>query len=60
MRLGKVTSEELAGSLGDVIPIASNMGVEFHEIGAAFAGMSKTGANASKISYSAKADIGDH
>ena len=48
VRLGKLAPEELAGAMGSVIPIASNMGVEFHEVGAAMAAMSKTGTNASR------------
>ena len=48
VREGKLEADELAGSMGRVIPIASNMGVGFHEIGAAFAGMSRTGTNAAE------------
>ena len=39
VREGKLESGELAGAMGGVIPIASNMGVEFHEVGAAMAAM---------------------
>ena len=46
VREGKLESSELAGAMGGVIPIASNMGVEFHEVGAAMAAMSRTGTNA--------------
>ena len=46
VRLGKLAPEELAGSIGMVLPLASAMGVEFHEVGAAFAAMSRTGTNA--------------
>jgi len=46
VREGKLEASELAGAMGGVIPIASSMGVEFHEIGAAMAGMSRTGTNA--------------
>jgi len=46
VRLGKLAPDELAGAMGSVIPIASNMGIEFHEVGAAMAAMSKTGTNA--------------
>ncbi len=46
VREGKLEASELAGSMGGVIPIASNMGVEFHEVGAALAAMSRTGTNA--------------
>jgi len=47
VRLGKLAPEELAGSMGMVLPLASNLGVRFDEVGAAMAGMSKTGTDAS-------------
>ena len=47
VREGKLESSELASSMGMVLPVASNMGVQFHEVGAAFAAMSRTGTNAS-------------
>ena len=46
VRLGKLEASELAGAMGGVIPIASNMGVGFDQVGAALAAMSKTGTNA--------------
>ena len=46
VREGKLEASALAGSLGGVIPIASNMGVEFHEVAAAMAAMSRTGTDA--------------
>lgn len=48
VREGKLESSELAGAMGRVLPIASNMGVSFHEVGAAFAAMSRTGTNANE------------
>lgn len=48
VREGKLESTELAGAMGRVLPIASNMGVQFHEVGAAFAAMSRTGTNANE------------
>jgi hypothetical protein len=36
VREGKLEASELAGSMGGVIPIASNLGVEFHEVAGAF------------------------
>jgi TP901 family phage tail tape measure protein len=48
VREGKLSSEDLAGAMGAVLPMASNMGVQFHEVGAAFAAMSRTGTNASE------------
>lgn len=48
VREGKLEPAELAGSMGDVIPIASAMGVQFNEVGAAMAAMSRTGTAAGK------------
>lgn len=50
VREGKLESSELAGAMGSVLPIASNMGVTFNEVGAAFAAMSRTGTNAAVAS----------
>ena len=46
VRLGKLAPEELAGSIGQVLPLASSMGVDFNQVGAAFAAMSRTGTDA--------------
>lgn len=48
VRLGKLAPSELAGSMGRVLPIASAMGVEFNEVAAAMAAMSRTGTNANE------------
>jgi TP901 family phage tail tape measure protein len=48
VREGKVEADALAASMGGVIPMASAMGVEFHEVGAAFAAMSRTGTDANE------------
>ena len=48
VREGKLEASELAGSMGRVLPIASAMGVQFHEVGAAFAALSRTGTNAAE------------
>lgn len=48
VREGKLEASELASSMGGVLPVASNMGVQFHEVGAAFAAMSRTGTGASE------------
>lgn len=48
VREGKLEASELAGAMGRTLPIASNMGVQFHEVGAAFAAMSRTGTNANE------------
>jgi len=50
IRLGKLEPEELAGVIGDVLPLASFLGVEFNEVGAAMAAMSKTGTDAATAS----------
>jgi TP901 family phage tail tape measure protein len=50
VRLGKLAPEELAQSIGSVLPVASAMGVTFNDVGAAFAAMSKTGTNAATAS----------
>jgi TP901 family phage tail tape measure protein len=48
VREGKLNSEDLAASMGQVLPVASNMGVSFNEVGAAMAAMSRTGTNAAQ------------
>ena len=48
VREGKLEADELAGSMGRVLPVASSMGVNFNEVGAAFASMSRTGTNANE------------
>jgi TP901 family phage tail tape measure protein len=50
VREGKLESSELAGAMGQVLPIASAMGVGFDEVGAAMAAMSRTGTGASQAS----------
>lgn len=46
VREGKADAQSIAKSLGNVIPIASELGVEFHEVGASIAAMTRTGATA--------------
>jgi TP901 family phage tail tape measure protein len=46
VREGKAEAPALAQAFGRVIPIAAAMGVEFNEIGAALAAMTRTGLNA--------------
>jgi TP901 family phage tail tape measure protein len=48
VREGKLAPDELAGSIGSVLPLASAMGIEFSEVGATFAAMSRTGTDASE------------
>lgn len=55
VREGKLEASALAASMGSVLPVASNMGVQFHEVGAAFAAMSRTGTDASMAATSLNA-----
>ncbi len=48
VREGKAEADELAGSMGRVLPIASNMGVSLDQVGAAMAAMTRTGTNAAE------------
>jgi len=43
VREGKAEATDMAGAIGVVLPIASEMGVMFDDVGAAFAGMTRTG-----------------
>jgi|13_taG_2_1085334.scaffolds.fasta_scaffold11021_2 TP901 family phage tail tape measure protein len=44
---GRLDSAQLGQAMEQVVPIASEMGVEFNELGAAFAAVSRTNSNAS-------------
>lgn len=55
VREGKMEPSELAGALGKVIPVASSMGVSFDQVGAAIAGMTRTGMNAREASTALRA-----
>lgn len=46
IREGKLEAETVAGVIGKVIPIAAQLGVEFNEVGAAIATMSRIGIDA--------------
>lgn len=46
VREGKAEAPQLAASMGQVLPIASNLGVTFDQVGAAIAGMTRTGTDA--------------
>jgi len=48
VREGKLSAEELASSIGAVLPIASAMGVEFDEVGASIAAMTRLGLNSAE------------
>lgn len=45
IKYGKTSMEELSGSMSQVTPIASTLGVDFEDIGAALATMTAQGAN---------------
>lgn len=45
IKLGKTTGQQLASSLGDVIPSASQLGVSIEELGASMVTMTKQGIN---------------
>jgi TP901 family phage tail tape measure protein len=47
VREGKVEADQMAQFMGMVLPIASQLGVTFTEVGASMAAMSRTGTNAS-------------
>jgi len=46
VKLGKAEADELAGSIGRVVPVAAQLGVGFEEVGAAIAAMTLTGLSA--------------
>ena len=46
IREGKLEADSLSQSMGSVLPIASQLGVKFSEVGATFAAMSRTGTDA--------------
>lgn len=48
VREGKLEASQLAGAMGGVIPIASNMGIGFQEVAASMAAMSRTGTGAAE------------
>lgn len=52
IREGNVMANTLAPTLGRVLPVASAMGVEFHEVGAALAAMTRVGLNAEESATS--------
>lgn len=48
VREGKTAPDELAGALGRVLPLASQLGVNFDQVGASIAAMTRLGLNASE------------
>ena len=54
VREGKAEAPELVAAMGQVLPIASEMKVQFDEVGAAIAGMTRTGTSAATASMQLK------
>jgi TP901 family phage tail tape measure protein len=54
VREGKAKASELASSMGQVLPLASEMGVSFDQVAASQAAMTKTGTSASEASTQLK------
>lgn len=50
VREGKLEPAELSSAMGQVLPVASSLGVSFDQVGAAMAAMSRTGTSASEAS----------
>jgi TP901 family phage tail tape measure protein len=50
VREGKASADEISQSIGSVLPVASGLGVQFHEVAAAMASMTRTGSNAAEAS----------
>ena len=55
VREGKAEATELAGAMGQVLPIAAEMQISFDQVGAAIAAMTRTGTNAAEASTQLKA-----
>lgn len=54
VREGKAEASELAASMGQVLPLASELGVTFDQVAATQAAMTKTGTNASEAATQLK------
>lgn len=57
VREGKLSADELAGSIGRIIPLAASMGVEFDEVGAALASMTRIGFSTDEAATSLQATM---
>lgn len=57
VRLGNLEASTLAPTLGQVIPIASQMGVGFDQVGGALAGLTRLGMSASESTTSLRATL---
>lgn len=54
VRQGKAEASELAGSMGAVLPLASEMGISFDQVAAAQAAMTRTGTDANEAATQLK------
>jgi len=54
VREGKAEAPELVAAMGQVLPIAAEMQIQFHEVSAAIAAMTRTGTDASTASTQLK------
>ncbi len=54
VREGKLAADELGAAIGQVLPIASEMGVSFDEVGASIAAMTRLGLNSAESVTSLK------
>ena len=54
VREGKAEASELAASMGQVLPLASELGVTFDQVAATLAAMTRTGTNASEAATQLK------
>lgn len=55
VREGKASAEELTGAMGSALPIASQMGIKFGELGGSIAAMTRTGTSADEAVTQLKA-----
>lgn len=52
VREGKAEADAIAGSIGNVVPLAAQMGVEFDEVGAVFAALTRIGSGVEEAATS--------
>jgi TP901 family phage tail tape measure protein len=57
VREGKAAAEEIAGAIGPVLPIATQLGVTFDQVGATIAALTRVGLNASESQVALKATL---
>jgi len=57
VREGKAAANEIAGAIGQVLPIASQLDVTFDQVGATIAALTRVGLNAAEASTALKATL---